>query len=163
MRLPWITGQAGISGGLAIVFLGCSASFFTALSISAISTNGRPKGGGAFSVIKESIGPEFGGTCGTLLFLSNCFGIAMYVLACVEILQIWPRTEALADMAVQPLGAGILFALFAIVFVGISYISKFSMIFMAGVLLAIVAIDAGVISHAIGEEQDRRFSWRLRR
>jgi len=28
-------------------------------------------------VIKESIGPEFGGTVGTLLFLSNCFGIAM--------------------------------------------------------------------------------------
>jgi len=46
--------------------------------MSAICTNGRPKGGGAFSVIKESLGSEFGGTVGTLLFLSNTFGLAMY-------------------------------------------------------------------------------------
>jgi solute carrier family 12 (potassium/chloride transporter), member 4/6 len=74
LRLPWIAGQAGIIQALAIVLLGCSASFLTALSMSAIATNGVPKGGGAFSVIKESIGPEFGGTVGCLLFLSNTFG-----------------------------------------------------------------------------------------
>ena len=95
------------------------------------------QGGGAFSVIKESIGPEFGGTVGTLLFLSNCFGIAMYVLACVEIFQIWPLTEpALGGMSIRVLGAIILFSLFAVVFVGISYISKFSMLFMVDVFLS---------------------------
>ena len=94
------------------------------------------QGGGAFSVIKESIGPEFGGTVGTLLFLSNCFGIAMYVLACVEIFQIWPLTEpALGGISIRVLGAIILFSLFTVVFVGISYISKFSMLFMVNALL----------------------------
>ena len=42
---------------------------------------------------------EFGGTVGCLLFLSNCFGIAMYVLACVEILQLW--AEPLKDVNVK--------------------------------------------------------------
>jgi len=41
--VKYILHQAGISGGIAIVLLGCSASFLTALSISAISTNGIPK------------------------------------------------------------------------------------------------------------------------
>ena len=50
LRLPWITGQAGIGAALCIVLLGCSASFLTSLSMSAIATNGVPQGGGAFSV-----------------------------------------------------------------------------------------------------------------
>ena len=116
-------GQAGIAGALAIVLLGCSAAFLTSLSMSAICTNGVPKGGGAFSVIKESLGPEFGGTVGTLLFLSNTFGLAMYVLGCVQILQSWP-TKSLAAVPVQVLGPCVLGVLFAVVFVGISYISK---------------------------------------
>mmetsp|Transcript_21522 Transcript_21522/g.25435 ORF Transcript_21522/g.25435 Transcript_21522/m.25435 type:complete len:889 (+) Transcript_21522:16-2682(+) len=147
IRLPWITGQGGIIQALVIVLLGCSASFLTSLSMSAICTNGVPKGGGAFSVIKESIGPEFGGTVGCLLFLSNTFGLAMYVLGCVEILQGW--ITPFEDVNVRLLGAIVLGILFVVVFIGISYISKASMLFMAGVMLAIFSIYAGVIEHAI--------------
>jgi len=49
----------------------------------------------------------------------------------VEIFQIWPVTEpAFGDMPIRVLGAIILFGLFSVVFIGISYISKFSMLFM---------------------------------
>ena len=48
IRLPMITGHAGIGGGIAVVLLGCSASFLTSLSMSAIATNGVPKGGGCW-------------------------------------------------------------------------------------------------------------------
>ena len=148
LRLPWITGQAGIGASLGIVLLGCSASFLTSLSMSAIATNGIPQGGGAFSMIKDAIGPEFGGTVGCLLFLSNTFGLAMYVLGCVEILQDW-ESGSLGDVNVRLLGTIVLGSLFAIVVVGISYISKASIIFMAGVVLSILSIYAGVIDHAI--------------
>lgn len=83
LRLPWITGQAGIAQTIVIVLLGCSASMITSISMSAIATNGVPKGGGAYSVIKESIGPEFGGTVGCLLFLSNTFGYMFLYLNCI--------------------------------------------------------------------------------
>ena len=99
-------------------------------------------------MIKDAIGPEFGGTVGCLLFLSNTFGLAMYVLGCVEILQDW-ASGSLGDVNVRLLGTIVLGSLFAIVVVGISYISKASIIFMAGVVLSILSIYAGVIDHAI--------------
>lgn len=37
---------------------------------------------------QKSLGEEFGGVVGILLFLSNNFGVAMYVLGFVEALQV---------------------------------------------------------------------------
>jgi amino acid transporter len=37
---------------------------------------------------QKSLGMEFGGVVGILLFLSNNFGVAMYVLGFVEALQV---------------------------------------------------------------------------
>jgi potassium/chloride transporter 4/5/6 len=152
LRLPRITGHAGIGGGIAVVLLGCSASLLTSLSMSAIATNGVPKGGGCFSIIKESIGPEFGGTIGCLLYLSNCFGLAMYVLAFVEILQGWATnlsewpSEAYSG---RFLGVITMAGLFTIVYIGISYISKAALVFLSGVVLSILSIWAGTIEHAV--------------
>ena len=58
-------------------------------------------------MIKDAIGPEFGGTVGCLLFLSNTFGLAMYVLGCVEILQDW-ASGSLGDVNVRLLGTIVL-------------------------------------------------------
>ena len=62
-------------------------------------------------MIKESIGPEFGGTVGCLLFLSNTFGLAMYVLGFVEILQDW--FSPMADVSMRLLGTIVLGTLLA--------------------------------------------------
>merc|ERR1712005_69386 len=105
--------------------------------MSAIATNGVPKGVGCFSIIKESIGPEFGGTVGCLLFLSNCLGLAMYVLAFVEILQGWAESSGTdLRVGVRPLGIITMGCLFTIVYIGISYISKAALIFLSLVLLS---------------------------
>lgn len=158
VRLPRIAGEAGIGQALAIVLLGCLASCLTSLSMSAVATNGVPKGGGCFSIIKDSLGPEFGGTVGILLFLANCFGVAMYVLASVEILQGW-MPGAFGEFQEDPdqddlnkvrlIGIIILGGLFTIVIIGISYISKTALLLLTGVSLSILSIYAGVISHTI--------------
>ena len=57
--------------GLGVVLLSCLASCLTSLSMSAVATNGKPQSGGCYSIIKSSLGPEFGGTVGLLLFLSS--------------------------------------------------------------------------------------------
>ena len=157
LRLPRITGHAGIGGGIAVVLLGCSASLLTSLSMSAIATNGVPKDGGCFSIIKESIGPEFGGTIGSLLYLSNCFGLAMYVLAFVEILEDWAEMDN-PDLELPPprvLGLLTMAGLFSIVYVGISYISKAAIVFLSGVALSILSIWGGTLEHAVHGEPER--------
>ena len=74
LRVPFIVGQAGILEALAIVWLSCLTTLLTSVSMSAIATNGVPKGGGCYTMITNSLGAQFGGVTGILLFLSNTFG-----------------------------------------------------------------------------------------
>ena len=117
--------------------------------MSAVATNGVPKGGGCYTMVKNSLGPQFGGVTGALLFLSNTFGVAMYVLGCVEVLQLcYPGT--FGDYPVQALGAVVLALLAAIVYVGVEYIAKFAVLFLGGVILAVLSIWSGVAANTIG-------------
>mmetsp|Transcript_19745 Transcript_19745/g.27363 ORF Transcript_19745/g.27363 Transcript_19745/m.27363 type:complete len:964 (+) Transcript_19745:202-3093(+) len=150
IRLPWITGQAGIIQAAIIVSMGCVSSCLTSLSMSAIATNGRVSAGGCYQIIKKSLGPEFGGVVGILLFLSNNFGVAMYVLGFVEALQdAFPGITISDDQANdnRAIGAVTLIFLATIVYVGISYISKFALLFLTGVITAIFSIFLGVFVH----------------
>lgn len=45
LRLPWLTGQAGILCMTFIILLSASVTTITSLSVSAICTNGEVKGG----------------------------------------------------------------------------------------------------------------------
>jgi len=148
LRLPWITGQAGILQAALVVSAACFSTVLTSLSMSAIATNGRVEAGGCYQITKKSLGLECGGVVGILLFLSNTFGVAMYVLGCVEALKdAQPSAEIDAEQDNRIMGTIILATLAAIVYVGIGYISKFAVLFLGGVLFAIASIHAGVFYH----------------
>ena len=152
LRVPFIVGQAGILEGLAIVWLSCATTLLTSISMSAIATNGVPRGGGCYTMIKNALGAQFGGVTGTLLFLSNTFGVAMYVLGCVEVLKdCFPAVfEGVND---RLLGVAVLASLSLIVFVGVEYIARFAVVFLAGVVLSVLSIWAGVITAAAGADK----------
>ncbi|XP_050443366.1 bumetanide-sensitive sodium-(potassium)-chloride cotransporter-like [Adelges cooleyi] len=77
LRLPWIVGQAGIRDSIIIILISTVIILITTTSLSAISTNGRIKGGGLYFIISRSIGPEFGSSIGVLLALANTISAAM--------------------------------------------------------------------------------------
>ncbi len=56
LRISWIVGQAGVGLASFIVLLASFVTFITALSTSAICTNGEVKGGGAYYLISRSLG-----------------------------------------------------------------------------------------------------------
>ncbi len=56
LRISWVVGQAGIGLASVIVLLASFVTFITALSTSAICTNGEVKGGGAYYLISRSLG-----------------------------------------------------------------------------------------------------------
>ena len=47
IRQPWVVGNAGIVGAMAIVLISVAITFTTALSLSSITTNVRIGAGGA--------------------------------------------------------------------------------------------------------------------
>jgi amino acid transporter len=84
LRYGQVVGQAGVLAALAIVAISKVITTLTSLSLSAIATNTRVKGGGAYFVISRSLGVEFGGAIGVVFFLAQAISVAMYVLGFSE-------------------------------------------------------------------------------
>ncbi|XP_078436678.1 cation-chloride co-transporter 1 isoform X2 [Wolffia australiana] len=76
--------MAGIGQSLVLVTFCGLCTFLTAISLSAIATNGAMKGGGPYYLIGRALGPEVGVSIGLCFFLGNAVAGAMYVLGAVE-------------------------------------------------------------------------------
>jgi amino acid transporter len=84
LRFGHVVGQAGVVYALAIVAASKVITVLTSLSLSAIATNTRVKGGGAYYLISRSLGVEFGGAIGLVFFLAQAISVAMYVIGFAE-------------------------------------------------------------------------------
>ncbi len=86
LRFGQIVGQTGILLALLIVLVSKAITTLTALSLSAIATNTRVRGGGAYYLISRSLGVEFGGAIGIVFYLAQAISVAMYVIGFTEAL-----------------------------------------------------------------------------
>lgn len=87
LRFGFILGQVGLIGALLLLSVSYTIDALTAMAVSAISTNGQVRGGGAYYLISRSLGPEFGGSIGLVFFLGQALNAAMNVLGFVESLM----------------------------------------------------------------------------
>ncbi|CAL8293411.1 unnamed protein product [Lota lota] len=161
LRLTWIVGTAGIVESLAIVVMCCSCTMLTAISMSAIATNGVVPAGGSYYMISRSLGPEFGGAVGLCFYLGTTFAGSMYILGTIEILLTYIVPQAAIFVAekkedeagallnnMRVYGTCCLALMSLVVFVGVKYVNKLALVFLACVILSILAIYAGVIKTA---------------
>jgi len=84
LRLPWVVGNAGLLGGLAVVGLAVGITAATGLSLSSIATNTRIGAGGPYAIISKALGLEIGGSVGVPLYLSQALAVAMYIFGLRE-------------------------------------------------------------------------------
>ena len=84
LRLPWVLGSVGLARTLLIVALSVSITLITGLSISAIATNMKVGGGGAYYMISRTFGLEAGAAIGLPLFFAQALGIAFYIVGFAE-------------------------------------------------------------------------------
>ncbi|XP_076149582.1 solute carrier family 12 member 7 isoform X1 [Alosa pseudoharengus] len=162
LRLTWIVGTAGIMGSLAIVFMCCTCTMLTAISMSAIATNGVVPAGGSYYMISRSLGPEFGGAVGLCFYLGTTFAGSLYILGTIEILLTYIVPNAALFVSEKPegqqnamlnnmrvYGTCCLVLMALVVFVGVKYVNKLALVFLSCVVLSIMAIYAGVIKTII--------------
>ncbi|OBA22772.1 hypothetical protein METBIDRAFT_62367 [Metschnikowia bicuspidata var. bicuspidata NRRL YB-4993] len=84
LRFGFIVGQMGIMGSVLLLVMSYLINVLTVLSISAISTNGTVKGGGAYYMISRSLGPEFGGAIGLIFFVGQILNASLNVVGFIE-------------------------------------------------------------------------------
>ncbi|PUU72580.1 amino acid permease-domain-containing protein [Tuber borchii] len=89
LRFGFILGQSGILGmlGTAPTPYSYLINLITTLSISAISSNGTVRGGGAYYLISRSLGPEFGGSIGLVFYLGFVFNTGMNAVGMIDCLM----------------------------------------------------------------------------
>nr|XP_057910683.1 solute carrier family 12 member 5 isoform X3 [Doryrhamphus excisus] len=164
LRMTWLVGIGGIIGTFIIVFMCCTTTMLTAISMSAIATNGVVPAGGSYYMISRSLGPEFGGAVGICFYLGTTYAGAMYILGAIELLLIYivpkaaifpldglegAEAEAALLNNMRVYGTILLTSMATVVFVGVKYVNKLALVFLACVILSILAVYAGVIKTAV--------------
>jgi amino acid transporter len=135
IRQPWVVGNAGIVGALAIILLSVAITFTTALSLSSITTNVRIGTGGAFSIISKSLGLEIGGAIGIPFYIAQALAVAMYIFGFREGL-----TSIFPELNTYVVDLGIFILVMAIAFTSTSFAFKIQYVILGIIVLSLVSI-----------------------
>lgn len=141
LRFGYVVGQAGILWALVIVGVSKAITFLTSLSLSAISTNTRVRGGGAYYLISRSLGVEFGGAIGVVFFFAQAISVALYVIGFSEALvAVTP-----GDLSPASVATITNIAVFVCVFIGAGWTIKVQYLILAALALSLVSFYIGAI------------------
>ena len=161
LRFGWMLGNVGLAESLAIVTIGSAITFLTGLSISALATNMRMKGGGAYFMLSRSFGPETGVAVGVPLALAQAIGVSFYVSGFSEALvgsglpvvsELDPRHVALGTLTFLALLASVSadLALKSQYFVMAAIVASLVSLFCGGAPSALAVPDASSVPPALG-------------
>ncbi|XP_039954921.1 solute carrier family 12 member 6 isoform X1 [Bactrocera neohumeralis] len=164
IRLTWVVGTAGAVCGFLIVLTCCCVTMLTAISMSAIATNGVVPAGGSYFMISRSLGPEFGGAVGMLFYTGTTLAAAMYIVGAVEIVLTYmaPWASIFGDFTKDPdamynnfrvYGTLLLLIMGLIVFLGVKFVNKFAAVALACVIFSIIAVYIGIFDNIHGNEK----------
>ena len=143
LKTGFVVGSAGLIRALLIVLVANSISVLTSISLSAIATNLRVKGGGDYYLISRTLGVQYGGALGIVLFMAQSVSIAFYAIGLGEVLASslhliqpwWPQVIAAIATAF----------LFVLAWLGADWASRFQYVVLVVLFLGIMAFYAGAI------------------
>lgn len=143
LRLGYVVGNAGLRDALLIICLANLISVLTTVSLAAIATNLNVKGGGDYYLISRTLGVEFGGAIGLVLFLAQSVSIAFYTIGFGEaVSSILPPGSGATPRLIAGLAVAFLFV-FA--WLGADWATRLQYMIMAILAAALVSFFVGGI------------------
>lgn len=145
LRTGYVVGSAGLARSLVIIGIANLISVLTSVSLSAIATNLKVKGGGDYYLISRTLGLEFGGAIGIVLFLAQAVSIAFYCIGFGEALAASAFFPAHA-VSPQIIAAAAVAFLFIFAWMGADWATRFQYVVMALLATALASFFVGGLS-----------------
>lgn len=143
LRSGFVVGNAGLAGTLLIIAVATTVAVLTSISLSAIATNIEVRGGGDYYLISRTLGLEFGGAIGIVLFVAQSISVAFYAIGFSEAIV---AMTALDDgIMVQLIAAVAVVALFGFAWAGADVATKLQFVIMALMVAALVSFYIGAV------------------
>ncbi|SDZ80741.1 transporter, cation-chloride cotransporter (CCC) family [Desulfuromusa kysingii] len=140
MRLGYVVGAAGLRQALLILLIANTISVLTSLSLSAIATNLTVRGGGDYYLISRTLGFEFGGALGLVLFLAQSVSVGFYCIGFGEVVAgLLGGSETIA----QFIALFAIAALFSLAWKGADWATRFQYAVMGILCLAVLSFFIG--------------------
>jgi len=133
-----VVGSGGLARALGILALATSISLLTTLSLSAIATNRKVRGGGDYYLISRSLGAAYGGALGLVLFVAQAISVAFYCVGFGEALA-----RIVPDVSATQAAAGAAGLLLALAWLGADLATRFQYLVMAVLGAGLVSFFAG--------------------
>ena len=143
LRLGYVVGNAGLFKALVIIGIANLISVLTSISLAAIATNLRVKGGGDYYLISRTLGLEFGGAIGLVLFLAQSVSIAFYCIGFGEAVGAMLTSPPLPPRAIAAIAVA---ALFLLAWIGADLATKFQYVVMVLLVAALASFYAGSLA-----------------
>lgn len=150
LRVPFVVGSVGIVRALVILALATSVSVLTSISLATVATNMRIGSGGEYYLISRTLGIEFGGAVGVLLWLAISVSIGFYAIGFAEAIA-----GAMAWQGHQPVqlvAAVTILVLLAIGLIGADLATRLQYVVMGLLVLSLCSFFVGVLGH-VGSAQ----------
>ena len=148
LRLGFVVGSAGLGRAMMILLFANVISVLTSISLSAISTNIRVKVGGVYYLISRTLGVEFGGAIGIVMFLAQTVSIAFYCIGFGEVLAAMVSADNV-NLFSQIVAAVSVMVLFAFAWLGADWATRFQYAVMTILVAALVSFFGKVVKSAL--------------
>jgi len=144
LRLGFVVGSAGLQQALLIIVVANTISVLTTISLSAIATNLTVRGGGDYYLISRTLGLEFGGALGLVLFLAQSISIGFYCIGFGEVVAGLIGVNGYTAQIVALLAIA---SLFLLAWQGADLATRFQYVVMGTLSLALLSFFAGGLLH----------------
>jgi amino acid transporter len=144
LRLGYVVGNTGFGRGLIIIGLANVISVLTSISLSAVATNLKVKGGGDYYLISRTLGLEFGGAIGLVLFLAQSVSIAFYCIGFGEAVNSLIQGGSVA-LSPRIIAFAAVSFLFVFAWLGADWATRFQYVVMTLLTAALLSFFVGGI------------------
>ena len=143
LLVPFVIGAVGLTQALIILALSTLVSVLTSISLAIVATNMRVGGGGEYYIISRTLGIEFGGAVGVVLYLALSVSIAFYSIGFAEaVVTALGRDNT---RLVQLVAAGLILLIALIAFIGADLATRLQFLVMALLVIALLSFFFGAI------------------